>query len=165
MLQKELRISCYELLDNGSKRLELPVGIVSHVYNNLYQVVAINLRQGDLIPGATFPVDQTYCRDVVEKDKTVAITEIDGVHGLQRHPLYVSMPLEAYIGAPIHHKGAVWGTINFSSPKCRNAFSKDEIKQVESYAQAIGKQLDEIDALPRGAEHRTHVASRAPFEH
>lgn len=163
MLQKDLRVSCHSLLDKGSVQLGLPIGIVSHIYNNLYQVVAINIRQGDLIPGATFPLNQTYCRDVIETDKTFAMAEINGVIGLQRHPLYVNMPLEAYIGAPIHHHRGIWGTVNFSSPKCRPAFSKNEIKLVETYADAIGQRLDKIDALPKGSEHRTHVASRAPF--
>ncbi|MEN8662030.1 MAG: GAF domain-containing protein [Lentimonas sp.] len=162
-MQKKLRISWHSLLEEGSAKLGLPVGIVSHAYNNLYQVVAINLRLGELILGATFPLNQTYCRDVFETDKTVAINEIDGVSGLRLHPLYVSMPLEAYIGTPIHHKGVVWGTANFSSPKCRSTFSADEIKLIKGYAQAIERRLDEIDPEPAGSEHRTHVASRAPF--
>ncbi|HAV14372.1 MAG TPA: hypothetical protein DCX06_12900 [Opitutae bacterium] len=164
MLQKELRDSCYAFLKEGSAKLKLPIGIVSHIYNNLYKVVAINLQQGDLTTGATFPLSQTYCRDVFTSEKIIAITEIDGVPGLQRHPLYVSLPLEAYIGAPIHHNGIVWGTVNFSSPEHREPFSECEITLVKSYADAIGKHLDEIDALPKGALHRTHVASRAPFK-
>ncbi|MGJ8653399.1 MAG: GAF domain-containing protein [Opitutaceae bacterium] len=163
MFHKELRVSCHQLLDEGVKRLDLPIGIVSHIYSGLYTIISINSEVTGFVAGAIFPLNNTYCRDVFESGQTKAITDIEGVPGMRLHPLYLNLPLEAYIGAPIFHNGSVWGTINFSSTQIHAPFTSGNIALVESYAHAIGAWLDEIDAIPAGADHCTHVASRSPF--
>ena len=110
MLPTQLVDSCHDLINRGVEQLDMPVGIVSHIYNDLYEIVTINSEMDEFIQGAVFPLSKTYCRDVYRTDKTIAITEIDHVLGMQLHPLYVSLPVEAYISAPIHHDGSVWGT-------------------------------------------------------
>ena len=123
----------------------MPVGIVSHIYNDVYQIVTINREMGMLINGAVFALSDTYCRDVYRADATIAITEINGQPGMVRHPLYVSLPIEAYISAPIHHRGRVWGTINFTSTVLRKPFSQQERQLVEGYAATISHLLADID--------------------
>ena len=149
MLPTQLVDSCHELINQGVEQLDMPVGIVSHIYNDLYEIVTINSEMDEFIQGAVFPLSNTYCRDVYRTDKTIAITEIDHVLGMQLHPLYVSLPVEAYISAPINHNGSVWGTINFTSAKIHPAFTKAEIELVEQYAETIGKCLAEIDLVSR----------------
>jgi GAF domain-containing protein len=139
---------CHGLLNEGAARLDMPIGIVSRVYNDLYQVVAINSASGPLVEGACFPIQATYCRDVIKSGKTLAITEIDGMPGMRRHPLYVKMPLEAYISAPIFHDGEPWGTVNFTSINIRAPFSPEEIRLVEGYAAKIAEKLGEMDHSP-----------------
>lgn len=149
MLPKQLIDSCHELINQGVDQLHMPVGIVSHIYNDLYEIVTINSEMDEFIQGAIFPLSNTYCRDVYRTDKTIAITEIDHVLGMQLHPLYVSLPVEAYISAPIHHNGSVWGTVNFTSAKIRPSFSKADIERVEQYAGTISKWLTECDDISR----------------
>jgi GAF domain-containing protein len=145
MIPTQLIESCQILVNEGIEQLKMPIGIVSHIYNDWYEIVTINSEIGEFIGGALFPLSSTYCRDVFRSQKTLAITEIDGVPGMKRHPLYVSLPLEAYISAPIRHNNEVWGTVNFTSPKYRNAFSKEEIQLVEGYADRISQWLPDID--------------------
>jgi GAF domain-containing protein len=149
MLPTLLVNSCHDLINRGVDQLDMPVGIVSHIYNDLYEIVTINSEMDEFIQGAVFPLSNTYCRDVYRTDKTIAITEIDHVLGMQLHPLYVSLPVEAYISAPIHHNASVWGTVNFTSAKIRPAFTKTEIELVEQYAGTISKCLTEIDLVSR----------------
>lgn len=149
MLPKELTDPCHELVDQGVKQLDMPVGIVSHIYNDLYEIVAINSEMDGFIQGAVFPLNNTYCRDVYRTDKTIAITEIDHVLGMQLHPLYVSLPIEAYISAPIHHNRSVWGTVNFTSSEIHAPFSKADIERIEQYAATISQWLAERDAISR----------------
>jgi len=146
MLQNKLRKSCHTLLDEGVQQLDLPIGIVSHIYNGLYAIVGINSALGELVDNAVFPLEKTYCRDVFESRKTLAITEIDGVPGMRLHPLYLDLPLEAYIGTPIMHKGAVWGTVNFSSSKLHKAFTAKDKALVKNYARTVSEWLDQMDA-------------------
>jgi GAF domain-containing protein len=151
MLPKKLIDSCHELINRGVNDLDMPVGIVSHIYNDLYEIVTINSEMDEFIQGAVFPLSNTYCRDVYRTDKTIAITEIDHVLGMQLHPLYVSLPVEAYISAPINYNGSVWGTVNFTSAKIRPAFTKAEIKLVEQYAETVSQYLAKIDLVTRTA--------------
>ncbi len=149
MIPKQLTDSCNELVNQGVKQLEMPIGIVSHIYNGQYEIITINSEIDDFIQGAVFPLSNTYCRDVYQTDKTIAITEIDHVLGMKLHPLYVSLPLEAYISAPIHHNGCVWGTVNFTSAKIRPSFGNADIELVEQYADTISKWLTDIDEISR----------------
>jgi GAF domain-containing protein len=153
MFPEPLIHACHEIVNQGVEQLKMPVGIVSHIYNDVYQIVTINREMGVLVNGAVFALSDTYCRDVYRADATLAITEIDGQPGMVRHPLYVNLPVEAYISAPIHHAGAVWGTVNFTSTELRKPFSTTEQKLVEGYAEQIGRFLDEIDT-PNGPTGR-----------
>ena len=146
MFPESLIHDCHEIVNEGVEQLKMPVGIVSHIYNDVYQIVTINSEMGVLINGAVFSLNDTYCRDVYRSDALLAITEIDGQPGMVRHPLYVSLPVEAYISAPIHHAGEVWGTINFTSTKLRKPFSKAQQKLVKGYADKISQLLAAIDA-------------------
>ncbi|MDQ8208726.1 GAF domain-containing protein [Coraliomargarita sp. SDUM461003] len=150
MLHQQLRKSCHSLLDEGVERLDLPVGIVSHIYNGLYKVIAINSEMGELVDNAIFPLEKTYCRAVYESQETLAITSIDGIAGMRLHPLYLELPLEAYLGTPIMHKGRVWGTVNFSSSKLHAAFTDRDRALVEAYAATVSEWLAAMDAPKLG---------------
>jgi GAF domain-containing protein len=149
MIPKELVDSCHKVVNTGVNELDMPIGIVSHIYNGLYEIIAINSEMGAFIHGAVFPLEQTYCRDVFHTDKTIAITEIGNVAGLQLHPLYVSTPLEAYISAPIHYDDQVWGTINFTSTTLHQPFAKADIQRVEQYAKKISEFVEEVGVISR----------------
>ena len=133
---------CKKLLEAGKSILNLQMGIVSKVYGSHYELVAIEDVCDEFKVGDVLDLSATYCKDVVTTGKTIAITEIDGVQGLQHHPLYAARALEAYIGVPIIVNDEVWGTINFSSMALRtNSFSSAEIALVEAYANLVADSL------------------------
>ena len=137
-----------QLLDEGVAKLGLSIGIFSHVYGGIYQIVAISSSVDGWVAGATLPVEDTYCRDVVRSGKTLAITGIAGTPGLGGHPLYVKIPLEAYIGAPVFCDDRTWGTVNFTSFRLHAPFTREDRRLVEGYARILAEQ---IDALGYGA--------------
>lgn len=106
---------CHDILREGCKRFDMSMGIVSHIVHDIYEVIAIYPESEDIFPGSTFDLQDTYCREVVLTDSIVAITSYDGQPGLQNHPLYKAMSIEAYLSAPIHYDEVIWGTINFSN--------------------------------------------------
>ena len=136
---------CHRLLSEGSMKLNMPVGVVSHIFNGTYQIVAINCGNLQMMDGSSFPLQETYCRDVYEEGHTLALTEIDGVKGMRRHPLYIKLPLEAYLSSPITLRDHIWGTVNFTSPKTREPFTDDEIGLVEGYAAQVSRALSYLD--------------------
>jgi GAF domain-containing protein len=145
MFPKILTDYAHQLLEAGTKQLDLPVGIVSYIFNDNYQIVAINCELETMKEGAILPLRDTYCNDVYKTGRTLALTEIEG---LRNHPLYISMPLEAYISAPILHNEKIWGTVNFTSTTPHKPFTHADIQLIEAYALLIHKKLVKIDSTP-----------------
>lgn len=134
-----------EILTEGNARFSTTMGIVSHIENNEYEIVAVKSIGNVYVPGESFPLNQTYCRDVYSTGKTMALTELDGKPGLQCHPLYKNLPIEAYISTPILKHGVIWGTLNFSSMILKSRpFSDSDIEFIESAAKRISSALSEL---------------------
>ena len=120
------------------------MGIVSHIHDGKYDVVAVSSETGIPVVGDCYPVEAVYCREVLATKKTVAITEIEGVKGMSLHPLYDEIPCGFYISSPILVKGKVWGTLNYTSLEIRDTpFSDDDIAYNEARAATIAALLDE----------------------
>ncbi|MDE2592736.1 MAG: GAF domain-containing protein [Burkholderiales bacterium] len=133
-------------LEEGRQRLSMSMGIVSRIEGDRYEIVAVSSRTGVFVAGEVFPLMNTYCRAVYERKVTIALTEIDGVRGLRLHPLYETLPLEAYISAPIFHESKVWGTFNFSCMEHRDQpFSDADIRWVNGTSHQISEVLSGPD--------------------
>ena len=142
MYSPKLKALCNHLLETGREKLSMSMGIVSHIECDRYEIVAVSSLTGVFVAGEDFELKDTYCRDVYEQKKTIALTELEGIAGLQLHPLYESLPLEAYISTPIFVDNKGWGTVNFSCMKIRdNNFSSDEVEFIESAAQKISSEM------------------------
>lgn len=126
------------VLNEGRRRFDAMLGIVSRIRDDSYEIFAVSSETGIPEAGDRYPLSAVYCRDVVEAKRTVAITEIDGVPGLCLHPLYDAVPCEFYISSPILVGGRVWGTVNFTSLARRaTAFSAEDIAHNEAAASSI----------------------------
>lgn len=133
------------ILTEGNNMLSTTMGIVSHIENDEYEIVAVKSIANVFVSGESFPLFQTYCRDVYSTGKTIALTELDGKPGLECHPLYKNLPLEAYISTPILKHGVIWGTLNFSSMIQKTSpFSDSDIEFIESAAKRIALAISEI---------------------
>lgn len=140
MTTQNLNNICKEVLSDGTQALILDTGVVSHIHNDHYEIVAVKSATNAFVAGEVFELNGTYCREVYRTGKTLALTEIEGVPGLRNHPLYLDLSLEAYISAPIFHNDKVWGTVNFTSMKIRSqAFSHMDITLVENFAKRISQ--------------------------
>jgi GAF domain-containing protein len=147
MYPGELLDLCSEILTEGNVRLSMTMGIVSHIEDEKYEIVSVKSLTNVFVAGESFQLQDTYCRDVYRTGETIALTEMGGQPGLQSHPLYSFLPLEAYISAPILFNGEIWGTLNFSSMIVKpETFSDSEVDFVNSSAMLISLALSEIDS-------------------
>lgn len=130
---------CDHILQAGCDRFQAMVGIVSHIAQGDYTVMAVASETGIPLVGDCYALNAVYCREVYEQKRTVAITEIDGVPGMCLHPLYAQIPCEFYISAPILlPEATVWGTLNFTSFEKRlTPFTADDIAYIEAEAARI----------------------------
>ena len=138
MYVSELRAICTDVSQEGRIKYDATMGIVSRIYDGIYEIFAIDSVTGMPQVGAKFDLQAVYCREVYEKQKTVALTEFNGVAGLRLHPLYTFIPCEMYISSPIIIDGSVWGTLNFTSLISRDyPFSMEDIQYNEAAAGKI----------------------------
>ncbi len=100
----------------GAAHLGLEFGIISHIEGDVYHVVSQISPPDTLWDGQTFPFGLTYCSMTIEKNDVLAIEDM-GKSPQMGHPCYQTFQLETYIGAPLRVDGAVYGTVNFSSPR------------------------------------------------
>ena len=144
-MNTQLGILCDAILEAGRKRFGAMLGIVSHIHNASYDVVAVSSLTGIPKVGDAYPLDAVYCREVFQTKRTVALTEINGVPGMRLHPLYDTVPCEFYISSPIFVEGEVWGTLNFTSLEMRDVpFSNEDIIFMEELANSIGNAMGNV---------------------
>ncbi len=156
---------CNDILSKGVEELGFPkssfLAIVSRVEREEYKIVAVQSATSAFVAGESFHLSNTFCREVVSKQKTVAITEVDGQAGLSRHPLYQNVAIEGYIGTPIYQNEKVWGTLNFSCLIIRREpFNESDFAYIENEAKVISSFLSDLGSeagtLVEGNEASVH---------
>ncbi len=133
-------------LELGSKFFKLEAGIVSKVTGSDYLIIAAKTEMPFFKVDDIFQLENTFCRDVVERKATLSYNKISSNSKMKLHPAYRKLFLESYIGTPIIIKNKVWGTFNFSSiqAKLKN-FTKNDSNFIEQNAQEIAEYFEEND--------------------
>ncbi|WP_234572387.1 sensor histidine kinase [Rhodohalobacter sp. 614A] len=105
----------FRALKMTTQLLGMEVGILSSISGDTYTVINHYSKNSGLENGQTFNLGETYCSITIEKNKVVAINEMQ-LSEHRKHPCYEVFKLESYIGIPIYIDDQLYGTINFSSP-------------------------------------------------
>lgn len=130
-----------EILRLGIEHFDLPFGIISHVIDNHYTITHALSPDGELVPGTSFPLEDTYCVLTLDADGPLATANAASSQ-FAKHPCYEIFALESYIGAPLLVDGIVHGTINFSAPTARKRpFSPADIQIVRQFADWVGHEI------------------------
>ena len=131
-----------ELLEMGKAILGLDLGIVSRIRGDEYTVVACSRNNFNIRPGDIFELRDTYCRDVIRRQKTTHYPDVAQIVELLQHPCYLNTQLRAYIGTPILIEDEIWGTLNYSSLTARKTdYTEKEIDLLEQQAIIIADKL------------------------
>lgn len=135
-----------QALSIGATHLGLEFGIVSHIVDDSYSIVAQISPPETLHNGQIFPFGETYCQITIEQHGVVAIPEMGSSPHLG-HPCYQAFKLETYIGAPVHVGGKVFGTVNFSSPlPYQRGFDEGDKEFVSLLARWVGSAIERDQA-------------------
>ncbi|POF30990.1 diguanylate cyclase [Roseibium marinum] len=130
-----------EILSLGCEHFELPFGIISDIDEDRYTLTHTHAPEGELVPGTTFPLGDTYCALTLQANGPIA-TANAAQSEFAQHPCYELFALETYIGAPLLIDGVPHGTINFSAPEPRKRdFTAAEIQIVRQFADWIGHEI------------------------
>lgn len=126
-----------------NERLGSDFAIISRIKGDDYEVVAVISNFDSVKKGDHFVTQDTYCNEVVNSDSPVTYGCVGSIKSMVMHPIYTAMQLEAYLGVPLHYKGNIVGTLNFSgfSPKIPK-FSDEEVAKVLKLAGDIEGMLE-----------------------
>ena len=132
-------------LRHVNDELGTTLGVLARIDGTSYELIAVDSNSGAFIAGEKYALDNCYCRDVCESGRLLAHSDTDVDELESHHPLYRSLPLECYIGAPIQVGDEVWGCVNFSSMAQRGQpFSESDQALVETLARQISTLLPRL---------------------
>ncbi len=130
-----------EVLELGTRYLELPMGLVSRIDGQDYETVFVAPGVEGVTPGMHFSLGETYCCHTLGAGDVVGFHEA-GKSDIAGHPCYQKFSLEAYLGAPIQVGHQRFGTISFSSPApLKRPFSDYEREFIRLCAHWVGQIL------------------------
>jgi GAF domain-containing protein len=134
-----------DLLARGIADLSMTLAVLARIEANSYEIVAVQSNSGAYVPGEKYELGNSYSREVFESQKIVAETNIEDATQTLRHPLYRSLPLESYLGAPVTIDGQPWGCLDFSSMAQRDeGFSEQDLKLIDELASEISQLLSQV---------------------
>lgn len=129
------------ILQVGVEHFALPIGLISSIKGDLYQVEYSHTPNGEVLPGAVFELGNTYCVHTLNSDLPTSFFHT-AISDIKEHPCYKGFGLEAYIGVVLYVNGERWGTLNFSSPNPRNQpFGEDDYEVMKLLAQWVGNEM------------------------
>ncbi len=131
-----------KLLQIGTSRFGLEVGMISRVKGDRYEVIAIHAAAGFPVPrGAVFSLAETFCRNTVGSERPIGIeciSESPGSEPLAR----AAFGFDSYLGAAIRVDGAAYGTLSFGSAEPhRDRFTQTDKDLLRLMAQWLGNEM------------------------
>ncbi|WP_017297122.1 response regulator [Nodosilinea nodulosa] len=129
-----------DYLDTGCQVLGFTGGLVGKTEESDFVIQAVVARSPELALNLRCPLDDTFCSLAIRQQRTVNFTHIGSYPELRRHPLYLALRLESYLGTPIVVDGEVYGSLCFFDRRPRpQGFKQHEKEIIELMAQSIGK--------------------------
>jgi hypothetical protein len=148
-----------KLLEMGTSRFDLEIGILARVRKNRYEIVAIHSPESfPATSGAVFSLEETFCKNTLNSERPIGlerIAESDCAESLHR----AAFPFSAYLGAAITVDGASYGTLSFASFEPRkNRFNGTEKDLIRLMAQWIGTEIGKRDERENAADSKRDSA-------
>lgn len=134
------------LLEMGCRRFGTEIGMLSHVVDERYEVVASHTPDSPIPPGTIFALGETYCRETLRAGRPISFHHANS-SAWATHPCYAATRLEAYLGTAIYlvTEGGrqPYGTLNFSSFSPHSIpFKMADHEFLNLMAQWIGGELE-----------------------
>ncbi|MGI9321856.1 MAG: PAS domain S-box protein [Thiogranum sp.] len=129
------------LLENGCRQFNLPIGILSHIYGDNYEVIQAISPDNSIPPGSILELGNTYCSETIKARGPIGFEHAEKSEW-KTHPCYRDYKLETYFGIPVVTGTDVYGTLNFSSPTPRNiSFTSTDKEVLNLMGQWVGGEI------------------------
>ncbi len=131
-----------QLLALGTELFDMPMGIISHINGESYQIKYVKGPEWAPKPGTILNLGNTYCALILKDNEPTAISNV-GASEIAVHPCYKDFCLESYIGIKLSVGDEPYGTLNFTSPDIRQTpFSHTELSLMRLFANWISSELE-----------------------
>ena len=129
------------LLENGCRQFKLPIGILSHIYQDKYEVVQAISPDNAIPAGSVLELGNTYCSETLKAQGPIGFVHAEKSEW-RTHPCYQEYKLETYFGIPVLTGDEVYGTLNFSSPTPRSVgFTATDREVLNLMGQWVGGEI------------------------
>ena len=119
----------------------MTLGILARIEDDRYEVVDVSTTDSGIETGSVFPVDRTFCSEVVRYGGPLQFEDVLNTE-YRTHPCYEEFKIRAYIGMPVLLRDQPYGTLNFSSRISRaRPFTPTDLEILKLMAQWIGTEL------------------------
>ena len=108
----DLRSKLQSVLDIGSTHLEYQLGYVTRIDDDTQQIIAAVGDHEAIQPGASDPLERTYCRRTIASDEPTVVGNAPE-EGWDDDPAFEHFGLRCYVGARIVVDGELFGTLCF----------------------------------------------------
>ncbi|QUX95734.1 hypothetical protein C0J08_10050 [Marinomonas sp. CT5] len=158
------------ILRVGVEHFSLPIGLISSINGDVYQVEYSCTPNGEVLPGAQFELGNTYCVHTLDSDLPTSYFHT-AISDIKEHPCYKNFGLEAYIGIVLYVDGKRWGTLNFSSPEpMSQPFGEDDYEVMKLLSQWVGNEMTlshdrHLQVKYENELHEQKVFFESLFEH
>ncbi len=131
----------HRLLMLGCEQFGLPIGILSHIDGQCFEVLDAVSEYPEYTAGVNKDLEETYCASTVFSGEPVAF-EHAGITEWRTHPTYLRHGLEAYIGMRVQVDGGLYGTLCFASQIPRTKpFGSADREILKLMSQWVGGEL------------------------
>lgn len=130
------------LLAIGTEELGFPIGYVTRIESGTQEIIAAAGDHELIQPGATDPLEQTYCRKTIQADEPLVVTDAPD-EGWEGDPAYEQFGLRCYVGATITVGDEVFGTVCFADERHREEILADvQQTTIKTLATIIGYEIE-----------------------
>jgi len=149
-----------KLLEMGAARFGLPVGMVTRIREDRYEVIAVHAPTDfPVVVGDRFPLEESFCKSTVDSERIVCmerITESSAKGSVER----TAFGFGAYLGSAIRVGGTAYGALSFASFEPRSdRFTATEKDLIRLMAQCVGIEVARRD----GARAASHACALDPI--
>lgn len=127
-------------IDVGREFFDLPIGFLTSIDGTDHRFKQV-LGSDELVQGDHQPLENTYCRLIIERDEPLVLQDAEVELG-EQDPAYVKYGLRSYIGSKIMFGSNVYGTFCFSGSDPRErSFTDIEQEFVQMLGMWAGYQI------------------------
>lgn len=138
--------SRHAILQLGCEYFGMPLGVVSRIENDRYEVLDAVDAHDSVQAGQVYDARETHCFEIVSRRGPYAVDRSTHPE-ICDHPAYQRFGIASYIGAPLHIRGKFVGAIGFSSSESTTAFTDHHLKLVGMFGQWLSHEMDRNEAL------------------